>query len=137
MPRSVASGVEGRSTAAGGVSVEFHQQRVVRVAAGDVQRADGEALVLRVSRMAHAERNADGGAPVEAAERIEIAVEREPGDDAECVRVREGRAVTVEVGQDMETWGEVGLGGAQLVDTIDDALVAAVGSPPAPCQRIR
>ncbi|ESZ01079.1 hypothetical protein X738_05805 [Mesorhizobium sp. LNHC209A00] len=68
------------------------------MAAGDVQRVDQVAvLVQRLQHMAHAERDADGGAPVELAQAVERRIQRQPADDADGVRVGERRAVAVEI----------------------------------------
>ena len=78
------------------------------MAAGDVERVDGVAAgVEGFEDMANAQRNADAGAPVEAAERIEVAVERQAGNDAQRDGVAERRAVAVEIGQDMQALGQV------------------------------
>ena len=73
VPSSTASSSAGlRDRAAGGVGVELHQQRVLGVAAGEVEVVDRVALgVQRIEDVAGAERDRDRGAVVEAGERIE------------------------------------------------------------------
>ena len=127
--------------AAGGVGIKLHQQRVARVAAGDVQRVDDvAALVQRLEDMAHAERDADAGAPIEPAQAVEGGIERQPADHAERMRVGERRAVAVEIRQHMQAAGEVepfGRRAARMTRAAIRWCMAASGSPPAPCQRMR
>jgi hypothetical protein len=78
------------------------------VAAGNVQRVNAVAVfVERIQNMAHAERNADSGAPIEMAQDVKARVQRQTADDAERVRIGEGRPVAVKVRQDMQTPGKV------------------------------
>ena len=111
--------------AADGVGVKLHQQRVLGVPAGDMQRVDDEAArVQRLEDVANAERDPDRGAPVEPAQAVEGGVERQPADDAERMRIGERRAVAVEIGQHMQPPGEVEtLLGAQLHDALGDLAV--------------
>ena len=81
----------------------------------------GAVLGEAVEDLAQAEREGDGGAPVEAAEPVEGGVEVEADDRAERARVGERRAVAVEVGQHVQARGEVGVRGAQLGDAGGDA----------------
>ena len=98
------------------------------MAAGDVQGVDVVAVFVQAFEdVAEAEGEGDAGAPVEAGEGVEGAVEGEAGDDAEGVGVCQRRAVAVEVGDDVQARGEVGGRVAQLGDAGDDAGVGGGG----------
>ena len=65
-----------------------------------------------------------GGAPVEPAQAVEIAVQRQPRDHPQCPGIGQRRAVAVEVGQHVQLRGEVGaFAGAQCDDPFDHPLV--------------
>ena len=89
--------------AAGRIGIKLHQQRILRVPAGDMQRVDDiAALVQRLENMPHAERDGDGGAPIEPAQAVEGGVERQAADHAQRMRIGERRAVAVEIRQHVQ-----------------------------------
>jgi hypothetical protein len=69
-----------------------------------MQRVDGIAAgVEGFEDVTDAQGNGDRGAPIEAAERVKVAVEGQTGDDAEGEGVAERRAVAVKIGEDVQS----------------------------------
>ena len=72
-----------------------------------MQRVDGIAAGVECFEdVADAQGDGDAGAPVEAAERVEIAVQRQPRNHAQGKGVAERRAVAMEIGQYMQAVGQ-------------------------------
>ena len=108
--------------AEGGVGVELHEKGIARVAACYVQGVDGIAAgVEGFENVPNPERDGDAGAPVETAERVEVAVERQAGDDAAGEGIAEGRAVAMEIWEHVQAVSEgQAFGFAQLHDALAD-----------------
>lgn len=90
--------------------------------AGHVQRVEFVARFFHhLEDVANPERDRDAGPPIEPAQRIEGGVERQPADDAECMRIGKRRPVAVEIREHVKALGKVGaMNRAHFLHALDD-----------------